>query len=220
MTGLRDWCNIGYGDKAMNLLTRLKNEYGYDYPIFLSEIDFGGLSKSYVGSQISRLVKSGEIIRFSRGVYYIPQETRFGKSVLQPLLVCRRKFIRNKGKVFGFYSGLNLENGLGLSTQVPGTTEITTNAAKRNSVLKVGFYRIALKKPRVRINNRNVSLLQFLNVIERIELASFGQDDFDILSAFIKKNRLKRKSVLRVAEYYPKKTLETLRQTRLINELA
>ena len=70
----------------MNLLTRLKNKYGYDYPIFLSEIDFAGLSKSYIDSQISRLVKSGEIVRFSRGVYYIPQETRFGKSVLQTII--------------------------------------------------------------------------------------------------------------------------------------
>ena len=204
----------------MKLLTRLKNEYGYDSPIFLSELELDGLSKSYVGSQISRLVKSGKVAGFSRGVYYIPQETRFGKSVLQPLLVCKKKFITNRGKVFGFYSGLDLENGLGLSTQVPGTTEITTNAAKRNTVLKVGFYRISLKKPRVRINNRNVSLLQFLNVVERIEPTSFRPDDFDVLSAFIKKNRLKKETVLRISAYYPKRILANLRQTGLINELA
>ena len=33
-------------------------------------------------------------------------------------------------------------------------------------------------------------------------------------------HRLKKKSVLRLAEYYPKKTIETLIQTELFNELA
>ena len=115
----------------MNFKKRLFNKYGYDYPIFLSDLGWMGLSEGYIRSALSRLVKSGEIARFSRGIYFFQQETRFGKSWIQIPLIFDKKYVNSKGAVVGFYSGLNLENLLGLSTQIPATTEITTNATTK-----------------------------------------------------------------------------------------
>ena len=204
----------------MNFKKRLFNKYGYDYPIFLSDLGWMGLSEGYIRSALSRLVKSGEIARFSRGIYFFQQETRFGKSILYIPLIFRRKYICKNGVVNGFYSGLNLENLLGLSTQVPATTEITTNIASESKRLKVGWYKVLLKKPRVPINNRNVALLQFLNVIERLELTSFRKNDYDILAQFVRQKNLKKEIVLKTIRYYPKQALTNLNKTGLIYELA
>ncbi|MBQ3389434.1 MAG: type IV toxin-antitoxin system AbiEi family antitoxin domain-containing protein [Thermoguttaceae bacterium] len=204
----------------MNFKKRLFNKYGYDYPIFLSDLGWMGLSEGYIRSALSRLVKSGEIARFSRGIYFFQQETRFGKSWIQIPLIFDKKYVNSKGAVVGFYSGLNLENLLGLSTQIPATTEITTNATTKNRRLKVGSYRLLLIRPRVAVNSRNVTVLKFLNIVERLELTSFRKGDFNILSAFIKKNNLKKDQVLQIARCYPKQTLKKLDQTGLINELA
>ena len=204
----------------MNFKKRLFNKYGYDYPIFISDLGWMGLSKGYIRSALSRLVKAGEIARFSRGIYFFQQETMFGKSWLNPLTVCRKKYLKQKGRTIGFYSGLNLENGLGLTTQVPATTEVTTNVTSRERRLKIGWSKFLLKKPRVPVNSKNVTVLRFLNLIERLELTSFRKGDFEILSKFIKRNNLKKEVVLRTIQCYPKQTLINLRKTGLICELA
>lgn len=205
----------------MNFKKRLFNKYGYDYPIFISELGWTGLSEGYIRSALSRMVKAGEIARFSRGIYFFQRETVFGgKSILYIPLIFRRKYICENGVVNGFYSGLNLENLLGLSTQVPATTEITTNIVPKSRRQKVGWYRVLLKKPRVPINSGNVALLQFLNVIERLELTSFRKNDYDILAQFIRKKSLKKETVLKTIRYYPKQTLTNLNKTGLIYELA
>lgn len=200
----------------MNLKERLQERYGVNQPIFIDEIRFDGLTRSYILSEISRMVKRGEIKRYMKGVYYFPK----GNAKLSPLLVSDKKYIRKNAKPFGFYSGANLQNRLGLSTQVPFITEITTNAVTRSRRVKIGVYRFLLLPPRVKITNRNLSALQLLNVVEGTALASFQKEDVETLSQFIKKKRITKSLVSKLIGAYPKDTLSKLRKTGLFNAFA
>lgn len=199
----------------MNLKERLKEKYGVNQPIFVNEVRFDDLANSYIRSEITRMAKRGDLKRFMKGVYYFPK----GKSGLSPLQVCDRKYLRRGTEPFGFYSGANLQNLLGLSTQVPFVTEITTNAVTRSRRIKMGVYRFILLPPRVRITNRNLSALQLLNVIEGTAPASFREEDIAALSLFIKEKRITKSMVSKIIGAYPKDTLPKLQKTGLFDAL-
>ncbi len=200
----------------MNLKERLLKKYGKNQPIFINEVRFSGLSDSYVRSEITRMVKRGEIKRYMKGVYYFPS----GKFKLSPLKICGGKYLRRNGQASGFYSGANLRNLLGLSTQVPFITEITTNAVTRNRRVRIGVYRFVLLPPRVKITNRNLSALQLLNVIESTALASFERDVIQELLDFIRRKRVTKSVVSNIIGAYPKDTLPKLQKTGLFDALA
>lgn len=199
----------------MNLKERLLEEYGVNQPIFVNEVRFEGLADSYIRSEITRLAKRGEIERYVKGVYYFPK----GKSKISPLQVSDKKYLRRGGKPFGFYSGANLQNLLGLSTQVPFVTEITTNAVTRIRRVTMGVYCFVLLPPRVRITNRNLSALQLLDVVEGTAPASFRDEDIQTLSLFIKKKRITKSMVSSIIRAYPKETLRKLQKTGLFDAL-
>lgn len=75
-----------------------------------------------------RMVKSGDLIRFDTGIYYLPRQSKLlKKSYLDPLKVVSRKYIQNGSEIFGYFSGAYLANQLRLTTQMPATIEIVTN---------------------------------------------------------------------------------------------
>ena len=62
----------------------LFEQFGVNEPIMSNEITFGNYSKPWIYKQLNALVNEGRLIRFEKGVYYIPTETVFGKSLLNP----------------------------------------------------------------------------------------------------------------------------------------
>ena len=54
----------------MNIVSILKESYGYDVPIILKNIRIGGKTKEAIRKELSRAVKKGEIERYGDGVYY------------------------------------------------------------------------------------------------------------------------------------------------------
>ena len=100
----------------MELIEYLTKTFGYNEPILLEEISFNNFSKSWINKQLAKYVETGELIRFDKGVYYVPKKTILGPSKLNPVKVIERKYINSK---YGYYSGASFLNQLGLSTQVP-----------------------------------------------------------------------------------------------------
>ena len=200
----------------MTLKERLLERYGVNQPIFLNEIRFDDLSSSDIRKQLFRMTRSGEIARYMRGVYYFPQRG----FLLSPYQIIEKRYLHRDAKPYGFYSGANLRNLLGLSTQVPFISEVTTNAVKRPRLITVNVFRFLLLPPRVKITNRNLSTLQLLNVIEKMALASFQEDAVTTLTSFIERTRIKKSSVLSVIPSHPKTTLMKLENTGLFDVLA
>lgn len=97
----------------------LLDTFGTNEPISVSDIKYGGYSRPWIDKELSKLCKSKKIVRYERGIYYIPSQTPFGASVLNPNKIIKYKYIEKRGKINGFYMGLSALNRYGLTTQVP-----------------------------------------------------------------------------------------------------
>ena len=111
-------------------------KYGTDTPIFVSEVSVPNMSQNAVRQYFMRLCKDGKLKRYDTGVYYIPTKTAFGTdSTLSRNQVIQKKYLETKdGEVCGFYTGMQLLNSVGLTTQVPAIYEISTNVAMEGDV--------------------------------------------------------------------------------------
>jgi hypothetical protein len=99
----------------MKIIDRLKENYGYDTPIFLDEIKtvMSEYSTPYVFRCIRDAVEKGELIRYDESIYYIPTDTTFGKSLLNPYSVITKKYMKDGKNTVGFFSGWTLLNLIG-----------------------------------------------------------------------------------------------------------
>lgn len=86
--------------------------------------DFRDLPFAAVAQTLSRLTKIGVIERLSKGVYYRPQETSFGKSLPNPATI--QKLAARRSTVFP--SGIAAASLLGFTTQSSARNELATSA--------------------------------------------------------------------------------------------
>ena len=101
--------------------------FGQNKPIFLSDIRYEDYSAIWLKKELAKLCGNGKIIRYERGIYYIPVKTPFGNSILNPNTIIERKYLSDKGKRIGFYTGITALQQAGLSTQMSNIPEIQTN---------------------------------------------------------------------------------------------
>lgn len=81
---------------------------------------------------LSRMVKRGEIIRVSRGIYCHPRTNpALGLDVIPPSAEDIAQRIAERDKVKIIQTGDQALNQLGLSTQVPGNAVYITNGARK-----------------------------------------------------------------------------------------
>ena len=115
----------------MEFFTYLLNTYGRNEAILSGEISFNGYSASWLKKELQKLCKEGMILRFEKGVYYIPTDTPLGKSRLDPKKVIAKKYINNGSGTIGYFSGVTFMNMIGLSTQMPNVLELRLTAEMR-----------------------------------------------------------------------------------------
>lgn len=205
----------------MDLMKILVERYGYNEPIFVNEIKVEEYSRASIFQTLKRLTDSGELIRFDAGVYYIPTKTIMGTSVINPRKVMEKRFISSAGKTYGYYSGLTLENNLGLSTQVPNIIEIVSNkeSAKVRDI-KIGNQTVRIRKARTEINETNAVTLQFLDLMNRIELSGMDDREKKNLNKYIKSKKLTRMDLFKYTRFFPTKTASKIIESGIIYELA
>ena len=123
-------------------------------------------SPAAVVKAISRLVKSNDINRLSKGQFYRPKKGLFGemKPSDDELL---KSVIYKDGRLRGYVTGLALFNKLGLTTQVPRTIKIAIDGAPQEKDL--GTLRVKLVRSRAPVKNEDVLLLQYLDVLRGIK---------------------------------------------------
>jgi hypothetical protein len=86
--------------------------------------DFHDLPVSAVAQTLSRLAQQGKIDRLSKGIYYSPRDSAFGKSKPNPAQI--RDLASKDGTVFP--SGIAAANLLGFTTQNAARSEVATSA--------------------------------------------------------------------------------------------
>ena len=178
----------------------LEKAYGYNEPIFISEIQLEGISDNALRQYFKRMVQSGDIIRFDTGVYYLPKASRIlKKSYLDPMKVIIRKYIKNAGETYGYFSGATFANQIGLTTQMPTVLEIVTSReSTKGRIVTVGSQKVRLKRPSIEITSENARLLQLLDIVSQANLYSEypEQKTGEILKRYVRNQRYTRESLM------------------------
>lgn len=204
----------------MEFFDYLVKTYGYNEAIMLDEISFADYSLSWIKKSLSMLCKDGKIIRFEKGVYYIPTDTLLGKSRLDPKKVIVKKYVDDGNEKIGYFSGMAFINMLGLSTQMPNTLEIyTNNEPSRVREVPVGNQKVLLRRSRTQINNENSAVMSFLELMNFTDATFYDDDKKKTVKNFIKENGITRKSISKYSPYFPDKTMRTLVESEVIYDV-
>lgn len=201
----------------------LLERFGEGRPILVGDILslFPDVSRVTVYQRIDSAISRGFLERYDRGVYYIPRQGLFGKVPLSAESVVERKFIVCGDEVFGYYSGLTLENRAGLSEQVPAVLEVTTNAASKRvrSLGPSGGWRdVVIRKPRCEVTAENVDVLRFLDVVTSLSPKKMGGAALRNLAELAR--RAGRDRAFAYAAYYPAKTSKRLIESEALGVFA
>lgn len=205
----------------MEFYEYLINTYGYNEPILLSEISFNTYSNAWIAKEVGQLCKEEKIIRFEKGIYYIPTDTPLGKSKLDPYKVITKKYIQYGQETIGYYSGSTLLNKLGLSTQIPNTLEIfTNNEPSRMRKIQLGNQQIILRRSRITINNKNVATLSLLELMNNTNASFYDDEKRVIIANYLSKNGITRKTISTYSPFFPDKAMRTLIESEIIYSVA
>ena len=202
----------------MTLYEKLLNEYGYGNPFSFEEIKFNNYSLPWRKKELNKLVSENRIIRYERGIYYIPEKTIFGNSSLNPQKIIEKKYLSNAS---GYYSGLSFANKIGITTQMPNVIEIYTNNEKsRVREITVNNLKVIIRKARVNITSDNVYVLSFLELMNSFSLDYYNNERKDLIIDYIKEKRINRQQITKYSPYYPDRVMRNLVESEIIYDIA
>lgn len=209
----------------MNLVSYLKDIYGYDTPIFLKDIRIGGKSKTAIKEAFSRMVKKGELNRDGSGVYSLVNKTNELLGAVTFEKIVEKKFLYNNPQILenldicriGYYSGMTFLNMIGISEQVPAVLEITTN----NTSSKKRMYRCLgreaiIRKGRIEISLFNWKELQFFDMFYFLSLDEVKKNR-DLIRKYIIDNKFSKEGLDKYLEYYSDETYKKIVEGGLLD---
>jgi hypothetical protein len=204
----------------MGFYEYLLDTYGANEPILIGEISYMDYSRPWLFKGLKKLTNDGKLIRFDNGVYYIPTKTVLGISVLNSRKVVEKKYVSAGGRVYGFFSGLTLQNRAGLTTQMPNTIEVVSNneSAKVREV-SVGTQKVKVRRARVEITKENVSALQFLDLMNSLDVNELNVDGKQALRSFIIARGITIQGILAYTPVYPARAMKNLMESGAIDEI-
>lgn len=205
----------------MALFEALLKQYGTNEPILSVDITFEDYSRPWIMKQLQTLCEEGKIIRYEKGVYYIPTDTVFGKSILNPRKVIEKKYIKDGTRIMGYYSGITLQNQLKLTTQMPNVIEIfTNNETSKIRNITVGNQKVILRKSRTDINRDNVAVLSFLELMNEIIPHSLDENKKSYIIDYMNANSITKDDILSYSTVFPDRVMRNLIESEAIFSVA
>jgi Family of unknown function (DUF6088) len=187
-------------------IDRFAKGYVFTYIDFTTEVN----KKEAVIKALNRMAAVGKINKLSKGKYYKPETTPFGK--LQPnQFQIVKDLLEDDGKISGYLTGYSIYNQLGLTSQISNTIQIGKKEIR--TAFKREHYVISFVKQKNTINKENVSLLQLLDTIRYIKKIPDSNYKFicNRLMVILKKLTDKDKNlIVRLALKYPPATRAVL----------
>jgi len=149
-------------ESIRNTIERFQKGYVFTYEDF--DVDVS--KKEAIIKALNRMVNSGKIEKLSKGKYFKPEQTPFGR--LQPSKEqIVKDLLYDDSKVIGYLTGLSIYNKLGLTTQVSNIIQIGKNQTRPK--FKRERYTILFVKQKNTITKRNIPLLQILDSIKYVK---------------------------------------------------
>lgn len=207
----------------MELVKCLKTQYGENTPIFFEDIAnvCSGYTRGRVYQLIDAALNSGLLAKAGYDCYYIPTTTPFGKSLLNPRKVIEKKYISNKGEVYGFYTGLALLNSFGITTQMPNVIEVfTNNEATKSRRVTINNQTIIVKRARTTINNSNYKEMMLLELFNLADVRSIDARATQKIVDYMKQNNISIQGIMKYAKFVPARAIKNFMISEVQNAFA
>ena len=207
----------------MELVKCLKTQYGENTPIFFEDI--ANVCSRYTRGRVYQLIdaalNSGLLAKAGYDCYYIPTTTPFGKSLLNPRKVIEKKYISNKGEVYGFYTGLALLNSFGITTQMPNVIEVfTNNEATKSRRVTINNQTIIVKRARTTINNSNYKEMMLLELFNLADIRSIDARATQKIVDYMKQNNISIQGIMKYAKFVPARAIKNFMISEVQNAFA
>lgn len=153
--------------------------FGYDL-LSIGREEFASAAKA-----LERLQKKGVVSRVSKGRFYKPKMTVFGKKRPNEAELLKTYLYQN-GQRIAYITGIRLYNQLGLTTQVPADIQIAGRF--RRNLSGISFMKVSSVKSYADVSEDNYQMLGFLDAMKDLKQIS----DLNMRSALtIFKTRIK-----------------------------
>lgn len=199
----------------------LKEAYGENEPIFVSDIKYEGMSTNYIRQQVKKLTDAGILKRYDTGIYFIPKESIFKSgSQLSRDKVIEKKYLKENGIRCGYVSGVMFANQLGLTTQVPMVCEVVTNKATNDyREVKLASSSLILRRPRVKVTDNNFRQLQLLDLLKDIDFYAEqdGNEQLARITAYMNAYAIRFNNLDEYLPYYPDRIYKNMYEMRMLN---
>ena len=206
------------------LYNYLRQQYKEAEPIFFGDIQFDHISKPALNQMFKQLCDKDLLIKYDTGIYFIPKKSRLSGNIGPNAdIVAQYKYIKRHGLISGYYSGNTLANKMGISSQVPRITEITSNhMAARVREIELGSRKFIIRHPVVPVNNENAAVLQLLDLLKSLDIYNDGsyQDAAVRFYDYIRMNQIKKSDVDQYIREFPVSVFKNYYELRLDNVLA
>lgn len=206
------------------LYAYIKENYKEAEPIFYSDLELGNISKSALTQQLKRLCDKGLLMKYDKGIYYMPKRTLLNSTIGPNAdMIARYRFISKGKSIEGFYGGNSFANQLGITTQVPRVVEIVSNNTNSSDrEVRIGNRRFYVKKPVVQITNENVYVLQMLDLLKNLDayLDYSYAEAKEKFSEYISIHKITKSDVNRYIRNYPVSTFKYYYELELEHVLA
>ncbi len=143
-------------------IERLPKSYVFTYEDFITEVN----TKEAIIKYLNRMAASGKIAKISKGKFYKPKDTVFGK--LQPdQFQLVKDLLEDENKLMGYLTGYSIYNSLGLTSQISNTIQIGKNEIR--PTFKRERFTISFIKQKNTITKDNIPFLQLLDAMRYIK---------------------------------------------------
>ena len=153
---------MNFTGKIKEEIAKFKEGYVFTY----SDFDIDPKNESALKVSLYRLVKSGKIIRLSKGRFYKPIKGIIGNLKPDEYEIVK-DLLSDESKTIGYITGYSIFNTLKLTTQVPNVIQIGTNFDKKE--IKRNIYTIKFVRQWNKITLENTPLLQLLDCVRFIK---------------------------------------------------
>ncbi|MFJ7891387.1 DUF6088 family protein [Lysinibacillus xylanilyticus] len=206
----------------------METVYGYNEPIFTDELQKTliikfDLKEGTIRQTIKRLADNGQLSKVQQGIYFIPNpDSLLKKQMLSVEKIVEKKFINNECEVFGYKSGINFANYLGLTSQTASVpTIITNNTCSYKRTVKYYNKTVIVKKPKVKVTECNYKLLQVLDLLNEYERISEEplNSAYCRIFEYLKDVYLPESELRKTVDEYPDKAKSIFYESGVYNEL-
>lgn len=202
----------------------LKQQYGENEPIIISELKIEGVSNNTLRQKIKKLTDDGFLKRYDTGIYFIPKKSIFKSGSQLPIdKVISSKYLQDTENPCGYLTGIMFANQIGVTSQVSMVYEVVTNKASKDyRETTLAKTKVVLRKPRVAVTKENYRILQFLDLLKEIDqIAEVSGDELaKRLIAYLKAYTLTFSDLEKYLSFYPDKIYKNMYETGLLHGIS